>query len=100
MAEKVPQTLANHVRLHPPFHFFLLPASAAALILGVINVIKHYETLEAWTLMVLCAMAPVATLLIRVNPLKAQDRLIRLEERMRLQALLQEPVRSKIGELN
>ena len=28
MAEKLPQTLANHVRFQPPFHFFVLPVTA------------------------------------------------------------------------
>jgi len=99
MAEKLPQTLANHVRLHPPFHFFLLPCAAAVLIMSVINVVKHYDVLEAWILLVLGLMAPVAIVLIRTNPLKAQDRVIRLEERMRLASILNEPLKSRIGEL-
>jgi len=27
MAEKIPQSYANHVRLHPPFHFFRFAAT-------------------------------------------------------------------------
>jgi hypothetical protein len=99
MAEKLPQTYANHVRLHPPFHLFLMPCAAAVLIMSIFNVVKHYDVLEAWILLVLGLMTPVAVLLIRINPLKAQDRLIRLEERMRLESLLNEPLRSRIGEL-
>ena len=100
MAEKTPQTYANHVRLHPPFHLFLLPASAIALILGIVNIVRHYDTLESWIVLLLCLMAPVAVLLTRINPLRVQDRLIRLEERLRLAGLLNEPLRSRIGELN
>ena len=99
MAEKLPQTLANHVRLHPPFHFLLIPCGIAVLIMSIINFVKHYDVLEAWILLVLGIMTPVAVFLIRTNPLKAQDRLIRLEERLRLEALLNEPLRSRIGEL-
>ncbi len=99
MAEKLPQTLANHVRLHPPFHFFLIPCGIAVLIMSIVNVVKHYDVLEAWILLVLGIMTPVAVFLIRINPLKAQDRLIRLEERLRLEALLFEPLKSRIGEL-
>jgi len=99
MAENLPQTYANHVRRHPPFHFFLMPAATAVLIMSIVNVVKHYDVLEAWIILLLGVMTPVAVLLIRINPLKAQDRLIRLEETLRLESLLSEPLRSRIGEL-
>jgi hypothetical protein len=99
MAEKLPQTMANHVRLHPPFHFFVLPGSAVALILAIMNVVRHYDLLSAWTLVLLSAVVVMAGLLTRVSALKAQDRVIRLEERLRLAALLNEPLKSRISEL-
>jgi hypothetical protein len=99
MAEKLPQTYANHVRWQPLFHFFLMPCAIAVLIMSIVNVVKHYDVLAAWIFLLLGVMAPIAVLLIRINPLKAQDRLIRLEERMRLESLLKEPLRSRIGEL-
>ncbi len=99
MAEKVPQTYANHVRLHPPFHFFLMPAALVLLILTIVNVVRHYDRLESWILLLIGVMTPIAILLIRTNPLRAQDRLIRLEERLRLAALLNEPLKSRIGDL-
>jgi hypothetical protein len=99
MAEKVPQTLANHVRLHPPFHFFVLPFTATAWILSIINVVRHYELLEAWTLLTLASAALVAAFLIRINALKAQDRVIRLEERLRMASILNESLKSRIADL-
>ena len=99
MADKIPQNYANHVRLHPPFHFFLVPGSALALILSIVNIFRHYDALESWIVLLLCIMAPVAVLLIRVNPLRVQDRVIRLEERLRLAGILDEPLRSRIPEL-
>ena len=99
MAERVPQTYANHVRLHPPFHFFLIPAALVLLILTIVNVVRHSDLLESWILLLIGVMAPVAIVLIRTNPLRAQDRLIRLEERLRLAELLNEPLKSRIGEL-
>jgi len=100
MAEKIPQTYANHVRMHPPFHFFLMPASLLLLILAVVNVVKHYEVLEAWILLLIAVMMPVAILLIRLNPLKVQDRLIRFEELERCDALLPAALKSRFGELS
>jgi len=99
MAEKLPQTMANHARLHPPFHFFVLPITATAWILAVINVVRHYDLLSAWTLLTLASAAVVAAPLIRINALKAQDRVIRLEERLRLAAILNESLKPRIGEL-
>jgi hypothetical protein len=99
MAERLPQTLENHARLHPPFHFFVLPGAAIALILAITNVVRHYELLEAWTLVVLAAVGLMAGLLSRINALKAQDRVIRLEERLRLAAILNEAQKAKIAEL-
>lgn len=99
MAEKLAQTYANHVRFHPPFHFFLAPASLVVPILGIVNIVRHYDTLEAWIILLLCLMAPIAVLLLRLNALKVQDRVIRLEERIRLERLLDERLRSRIPEL-
>ena len=99
MAEKIPQTYDNHVRLHPPFHFFLMPGGIVLLILAIVNVVRHSDLLEAWILLLIAVMWPVAMLLIRINPLKVQDRLIRLEELERYAALLDEPLRSRVREL-
>jgi hypothetical protein len=99
MAENSSQTYANHVRWHAPFHFFLIPGTLTLLVLTIINVVKHGDRLDAWILLLIGVLAPVAFLLIRINPLRAQDRLIRLEERLRLAALLNEPLKSRIGEL-
>src|SRR5271154_7125901 len=99
MAEKIPQTYANHARLHPPFHFFLMPATLTLLILTIINVIRRPDPLESWILLLIGVMAPVFVLLIRTNPLKVQDRLIRLEERQRYEMLLAAGLRARLGEL-
>ncbi len=99
MAEKLPQTYANHTRMHPPFHFFLMPATLVLLILTIVNVVRHSGALEAWILLLIGLMAPVAVLLIRINPLRVQDRLIRLEEQQRFQALLPAQLKPRVGEL-
>ncbi len=99
MAEKLPQTYANHARTHPPFHLFLAPGSIILLILTIVNVVRHYRQLEAWILLVMGVLFFQAVFLIRLNPLKVQDRLIRLEERMRLEALLSAELSERIGEL-
>lgn len=98
MAEKKPQTLANHTRIDPPFHLFLLPVSVLLLAAAVTDLVRH----PGWTsaLIVLTAVwAIIAVFKIRLYALKVQDRVIRLEERLRMEKLLPEPLKSRIGEL-
>ena len=99
MAEKIQQTYANHTRMHPPFHFFLMPATLILVVLVIVNAWRHPGVLESWILVLIGLMAPVFILLIRINPLKAQDRLICLEERLRYDALLPEKLKPRAGEL-
>jgi Family of unknown function (DUF6526) len=98
MAEKMPQNFANHVKFDPLFHFFLLPVAAITIILAVYNLIRNFGFSAAWMLVLSIAFA-VLIFKARVYALKAQDRVIRLEERLRLAMLLPEPLRSRIPEL-
>ena len=98
MAEKMPQTYANHTRLDPAFHFFLLPVAALTIILAVYNVIRSFSLAHLWFVVLAVAFA-VAILKIRLYALKAQDRVIRLEERLRLATLCADPWRARIPEL-
>ena len=99
MAEKMPQNLANHVRLDPPFHFFVLPVTALTVIAAIVHVVQRPSWFAGW--LVIFAMAIVVLALrARQYALKVQDRVIRLEERLRLPGLLAEPVRSRIGDLS
>ena len=99
MAEKLPQTYANHMRLHPPFHYFLAPGAIVLLVLTVINVVRHYPRLDAWILLVMAILFFAVLFLVRLYPLKVQDRLIRLEERLRLETVLAAGIVRRIPEL-
>jgi len=93
------QSYAHHARWDPPFHFFVLPGALVLLIVTIVNVIRHYHRLDAWILLLIGILFPVVAVLIRTNALRVQDRLIRLEERLRLQALLSAELSGRIGEL-
>jgi hypothetical protein len=86
MSKSQPQNLKNHARFDPPFHFFLIFVFLANLIISIVYVVKHPCFYSAW-FVVLSVAAILALLKMRMYPLKVQDRVIRLEERMRLQAL-------------
>ena len=99
MPEKMPQTLANHTRLDPPFHMFVIPVAGISLLVAIWNLIQSPGFYSAW-LVVVAAAAIVLALKVRLYALKAQDRVIRLEERLRLASLLPQSLCSRIGELS
>jgi len=99
MAEKVPQNFSNHSRLDPPFHLFVLPVFALSVIITIVHLAMHPGLHSAWV--VIFALAAMAAVLkIRLYALKVQDRIIRLEERLRLAILLDKPLRAHINEFS
>jgi hypothetical protein len=85
-----PQSYKNHNRLDPPFHFFVLPVLLLNLVLSIATTIHHWpqhRVLFGWWIVVSIALF-VGFGKARSYALKAQDRVIRLEERLRLMALL------------
>jgi len=99
MPEKMPQTLANHTRLDPPFHMFVIPVAGISLLVAIWHLIQDPGFYSAW-LVVVAAAAIVLALKVRLYALKAQDRVIRLEERLRLASVLPQSLCSRIGELS
>lgn len=83
---KTQQSLKNHSRLDPPFHIFLFGVYLLNLVFAGFHEYRHHTIASAWYL-VLSLAAIVPILRMRMYPLKVQDRVIRLEERLRLQAL-------------
>jgi len=98
MAEKVPQNLANHTRFDPLFHFFALPVVGLTVIVAVVHFVQRRNWFSAWLVVFVVAMV-IVTLRTRMYALKAQDRIIRLEERERIAGLVSDPLRSRVGEL-
>ncbi len=99
MAEKVPQTKGNHARLDPLFHFFLLPALLLLLIWAIAHLIRH-PGFEALGILGIVVVLWVIAFKARTYSLKVQDRVIRLEERLRFAMLLPDPLRARIPELS
>ena len=81
------QNYKNHTRLLPPFHLFVLPV----LLVNVLNEVRHvYQSPTRHTLweLVFAAALLVLGFLSRIQALTVQDRVIRLEERLRLRQIL------------
>jgi len=98
MPDNAPQSFANHTRLDPLFHFFALPVFGINFFLTIWNLFRNFSFTSAWMVVVALA-ASIAVFKIRTYALKAQDRVIRLEERLRLSMLLPESMRGKIATL-
>jgi hypothetical protein len=98
MPENKPQTYANHGRFDPGFHFVLAPLSLIAIILSIASM--FHRGLRGWVCILLSVTLFLAVRQLRTYALKVQDRLIRLEERMRLNRLLPERDRPRILELS
>jgi len=98
MASPVTQNYANHVRFDPLFHFFALPVVGLTVIAAIVHAVQRPSLFSIW-LVVFSAAVVVVTLKARLYALRVQDRLIRLEERERLEKLLTGPLRSRIAEL-
>lgn len=97
MSETKPQTYANHARLDPLYHFFLAPVFLITLIASIVHLVRHPHLGSAWHVVLALAFL-ILLFKVRTYPLKVQDRVIRLEERMRMERLLPEDLKARIGE--
>ncbi len=93
-----PQTYASHRRFDPPFHFFLLPLFLLTLGATVYYLIRQ-PSLRHFLYVVVAAAFILLVLEVRGYALKVQDRLIRLEETLRMQRLLPADLQERIHEL-
>jgi len=96
--ERKPQTLQNHTKFDPAFHFFLAPIGLAIVIVTITQAVRNPDWMRL-AHVVVAIWALVAIFKIRLYSLKVQDRVIRLEERLRLERLLSEPLKSRVYEL-
>ena len=97
MADNAPQTYATHRRLDPGYHFLLTFLLAALLILAIVHAVR-VPTWDAFTNLTLVVALFITAWKVRTYPLRVQDRVIRLEERLRIQALLPAVVATRATE--
>src|SRR5882724_7375612 len=93
-----PQNFENHTRWHPTFHFFILPVMLINFFWAVVIFVKTPGWNAGWWIVVSLALALLITF-VRTYSLKVQDRLIRLEEKLRYQQLLSPALAQQTGNL-
>jgi hypothetical protein len=94
-----PQSYTSHGRYDPMFHFFLVPASAIILIL-MAGYMYTYPGKFSFAMLFWAVVFIVALFKMRLYALRNQDRIIRIEESLRLSMLLPEHLRVRIPELH
>lgn len=89
------QNFENHAKFVPAFHFFILPFLLFNLIWSVVRAVRAFSA-ESLISAVLALALLLLALYARMFALAVQDRLIRLEMRLRLQQLLPQDMRPRI----
>jgi uncharacterized protein DUF6526 len=94
---ETPQSFRNHAKIIPIYHYFALPVAAAYAVTLLVRAVAH----PAWDTIIAGLMGValvVMFLLARIFALTVQDRVIRLEMRLRLRELLPPDLQPRIGE--
>ena len=97
MAQKTPQTFENHSRVLPPYHYVAFPLFVINLFFALYQAVVHFS----WTNLMGLGLAIALVLLFflaRIMAITVQDRVIRLEERMRMRELLPADLKPHINE--
>lgn len=95
MADQTSQTYANHTKLVPVFHYFVLPVLLLNFVMAGYEAIRAFSFETVLSALVALALA-FGALYARVFALGAQDRTIRLEERLRMHGLLPDDLKGRI----
>jgi hypothetical protein len=92
------QNYANHRRNVPGYHYFTFALILAAFIWAVTRLVQHPSVDSAMVLVVVLAITMVGWYA-RAFPIAVQNRLIRLEEQLRLARVLPAELQPRIGDL-
>lgn len=97
MPEKA-QSFDNHAKYVPAYHFVASGILVVFFLWSAWRVVSSFSIDAVMTLLLTVALI-IMHLYIRLFPLKVQDRLIRLEETMRMRELLPTEMHGRIGEI-
>ena len=92
------QSYENHRRIFPIYHLFALPVLAANVVIAIAAFLDAPSWHAGWWVVVSMALA-AGLLASRASTLIVQNRLVGLEMRLRLTAILPGDLRGRIGDL-
>lgn len=87
MSDDSVQNYGNHVRYLPPWHFVVFPILLLNAIVALKTLVQNPSLGTGWAALVALAIA-AGIFFSRYMPLRVQDRVIRLEEMLRLERLM------------
>lgn len=98
MANEKGQNIRNHVRLVPGFHYFVLPVLIANVIRSIVVLVRTGLSFQSIFGILMAVALFLFAFYARVFALTVQDRVIRLEMRLRMAEILPTDLRSRIAE--
>jgi len=98
MAEPV-QSYSKHTRWYPPFHFFVMPVLLGNVLVAGWHLRQVPDLNSTWQLLVAAGLLMLG-LSAREMAITVQNRVIRLEMRMRLREVLPPALQPRINELS
>jgi hypothetical protein len=99
MAQKVPQNFANHRRFVPLYHFVIFAVFAINVLRALVLLVRNPSLAAAFDLLMSLAILGLF-FYTRTFALTVQDRVIRLEMRLRLKKVLPPDLAGRILELD
>ena len=99
MRESAPQNFANHRRIIPLYHFVIFGIFVINAIWSIVQLVRF----PSWPTLLACAVALALVglfLFARIFALAVQDRVIRLEMKLRLAKVLPPDLQGRIPELD
>jgi hypothetical protein len=94
------QDFTHHTRVVPVYHFFAIPVMVINFVWSLFRLRTLGFSFAGVFGVLLAAALVVLVFYARLFPLAVQDRLIRLEERLRCERLLPADLRPRIGEFS
>ena len=92
------QNFSNHVKFVPTYHFFVLPVFVLNFVQSIYGMIRPGFTWSGLVHFLTALALVVFAFNARIFALRVQDRVIRLEERLRFTRLLPDDLKPRIGE--
>lgn len=93
------QNYGNHKRYYPLFHFVVVPILALNVIAAAVYAFRHPGAKWNWWQLAVALALGLLAWTVRVMVLTVQNRVVRLEETLRLQRVLPDDLRGRVGEL-